>query len=138
MDEGTSTGGKAVEEKAPATGATQESAQQKDRSPEEIRQDIEETREELGDTVAALAERADVKAQAKGKVDEVKQRASDKKHEFVGKAKEASGKAKEASPDSAGQFANQAKATAKENPIPAAAVGAFVGGFLIGRLSKRS
>ena len=122
MDEGTSTGREAVDESRRAEG--------EQRSPEEIRDDIEQTREELGDTVAALAEKADVKAQAKGKVEEVKQKASGKKDEFVGKAKEAS-------PDSAGQFAGQATSTAKENPIPVAAAGAFVGGFLIGRLTKR-
>jgi hypothetical protein len=100
------------------------------REPEEIRADIEQSREELGDTVAAVAEKADVKAQAKAKVDDVKQRAAARKDEVVGKTKSAS-------PDSAGQLAGQAAGTAKQNPVPLAAGGAFVAGFLLGRLTGR-
>jgi ElaB/YqjD/DUF883 family membrane-anchored ribosome-binding protein len=102
-----------------------------ERSPEEIRADIERTRRELGDTAAAVAAKADVKAQAKAKADETKQRATEKKDELLGKAKEAS-------PDSAGQFAGQAASTAKDNPLPLAAGAAFVVGFLVGRLTRRS
>jgi ElaB/YqjD/DUF883 family membrane-anchored ribosome-binding protein len=101
------------------------------RSPEEIRADIERTRSELGDTAAAVAAKADVKAQAKAKAEETKQRATEKKDELLGKAKEAS-------TDSAGQFAGQAATTAKENPLPLAAGAAFVVGFLVGRLTRRS
>jgi hypothetical protein len=61
---------------------------------------------------------------------ETKQRVTGKKDEVVGKAKEAS-------PDSASQFAGQAATTAKQNPLPLAAAGAFVAGFLIGRRSRR-
>jgi ElaB/YqjD/DUF883 family membrane-anchored ribosome-binding protein len=102
-----------------------------ERSPEEIRADIERTRRELGDTAAAVAAKADVKAQAKAKADETKQRATEKKDELLGKAKEAS-------PDSAGEFAGQAASTAKDNPLPLAAGAAFVVGFLVGRLTRRS
>jgi ElaB/YqjD/DUF883 family membrane-anchored ribosome-binding protein len=101
------------------------------RSAEEIRADIERTREQLGDTAAAVAQKADVKAQAKAKVDEAKQRAAGKKDELLGKAKEAS-------PDSAGGLADQAATTAKDNPLPVAAGAAFVAGFLLGRLTRRS
>ena len=118
MDEAARTGSQEVE-----TDADQE------RSPEAIRADIERTRRELGDTAAAVAAKADVKAQAKAKADETKQRATEKKDELLGKAKEAS-------PDSAGQFAGQAATTAKDNPLPLAA--AFVAGFLLGRLTRRS
>jgi ElaB/YqjD/DUF883 family membrane-anchored ribosome-binding protein len=98
-----------------------------DRSPEEIRADIERTRRELGDTAAAVAAKADVKAQAKAKADETRQRATEKKDELLGKAKEAS-------PDSAGQFAT----AAKDNPLPVATGAAFVVGFVLGRLTRRS
>jgi len=120
MDEAARTGSEAV-------GA--DSDQQ--RSPEDIRADIERTRSELGDTAAAVAAKADVKAQAKAKAEETKQRATEKKDELLGKAKEAS-------TDSAGQFAGQAATTAKENPLPLAAGAAFVVGFLVGRLTRRS
>jgi ElaB/YqjD/DUF883 family membrane-anchored ribosome-binding protein len=100
------------------------------RSPEEIRADIEHTREQLGDTAAGVAQKADVKAQAKAKIDETKQRVADKKDEVVGKAKQTS-------PDSASQVAGQALDRAKENPLPVAAGGAFVVGFLLGRLFGR-
>jgi Protein of unknown function (DUF3618) len=120
VDEAARTGSQEVD-----TDADQE------RSPEEIRADIERTRRELGDTAAAVAAKADVKAQAKAKADETKQRATEKKDELLGKAKEAS-------PDSAGQFAGQAATTAKDNPLPLAAGAAFVAGFLLGRLTRRS
>ena len=120
MDEAARTGGQEV-------GADTD----QQRSPEEIRADIEQTRHELGDTAAAVAAKADVKAQAKAKADEAKQRATEKKDELLGKAKEAS-------PDSAGQFAGQAATTAKENPLPVAAGAAFVAGFVLGRLTRRS
>ncbi|MFL5903678.1 MAG: DUF3618 domain-containing protein, partial [Solirubrobacteraceae bacterium] len=97
MDEAARTGSQEVD-----TDADQ------DRSPEEIRADIERTRRELGDTAAAVAAKADVKAQAKAKAEEAKQRATEKKDELLGKAKQSS-------PDSAGQFADQAASTAKDN-----------------------
>lgn len=100
------------------------------RDPDQIQQQIEETRAELGDTVEALAEKADVKAQAKRKVRETKASVADKTEGMLGKAKEAS-------PDSAGALASQAGETARDNPLPLAALGAFAAGFLIGRLSKR-
>ena len=120
MDEAARTGSQAVDPDS-----------DRQRSPEEIRADIERTREQLGDTAAAVAAKADVKAQAKAKAEETKQRMADKKDEVMGKAKEAS-------PDSAGQFAGQAATTAKDNPLPLAAGAAFVAGFLIGRLTRRS
>ena len=102
--------------------------------PEAIRREIEETREDLGDTAAALAAKTDVKARAKEKVDSVKQTISEKK-ESIASSTGGNG-------DGAGAQANaafgQAKTKAQENPIPVAAIGAFVGGFLFGRITKRS
>ncbi len=99
--------------------------------PEQIREQIEATREELGDTVEALAAKADVKAQAKHKIDETRESVSQRTDEILGKAKEIS-------PDTALNAASGASQKAKENPVPVAAVAAFVGGFLIGRLTARS
>ena len=101
------------------------------KDPEQIRDEIEETRREMGDTVEALAAKADVKARVKEKVTSTKESASNKKDELLGKARETS-------PDTVTSGASQATQKAKENPLPVAAVGAFVGGFLLGRLTKRS
>jgi hypothetical protein len=47
------------------------------------------------------------------------------------------GRARESTPDSAGTAATQIKGKAQENPIPVAAVAAFLGGFIAGRISRR-
>jgi ElaB/YqjD/DUF883 family membrane-anchored ribosome-binding protein len=109
----------------PGTAGTPVAAEDKD--PEQLREDIEQTRRELGDTVEALAYKADVKARVKDKVEATKESAAEKL-----------GKAREASPDTVTSGATTATQKAKENPLPVAAVGAFVGGFLLGRLTKRS
>jgi ElaB/YqjD/DUF883 family membrane-anchored ribosome-binding protein len=101
-----------------------------EQSPEEIRREIEATREELGDTVAALAEKTDVKARAKEKVAGVKETVQEKTQSFTSPSnRESSGGP---SP------VDQVKTKAQENPIPTAAIAAFVGGFLLGRLTSRS
>jgi hypothetical protein len=95
-----------------------------------LREDIERTRRDLGDTVAALAEKTDVKTRAKEKVSEVRNNVTEKRTELMGKARESS-------PDGANSAAVQVRAKAQENPIPTAALAAFVGGFLFGRITKR-
>ncbi|HTX29973.1 MAG TPA: DUF3618 domain-containing protein [Solirubrobacteraceae bacterium] len=97
---------------------------------EELQRDIEQTREELGDTVEALAAKTDVKAQAQRKLEETKASVADKKDELLGKAREAS-------PESASSAASAAADQARQNPMPLAAAGAFVAGFVFGRLTKR-
>jgi ElaB/YqjD/DUF883 family membrane-anchored ribosome-binding protein len=114
MDEATRTSG-------PAVGGDQEQ-----RSPEEIRADIEQTREDLGDTVEALASKTDVKGQAKAKLESVKEKVSGAKDG-----------AAERTPDSARDGFAQAKETATSNPVPAAAIAAFVGGLLVGIVVAR-
>jgi ElaB/YqjD/DUF883 family membrane-anchored ribosome-binding protein len=106
------------------------SATRPPQEPAELREDIERTREDLGDTVAALAEKTDVKARAKEKVSDVRQTVSEKRTEFMGKARETS-------PDTANSAAVQIRAKAQANPVPTAAIAALVGGFLVGRLTKR-
>ena len=114
-----------------------------ERSPEQIEAEIESTRDELGETVAELADKADVKKQAKKKVSETKAKATAKKEEVKeaasAKKQAVTGKVKEATPESgqggtqqASQAAQQVTQAARENPVPAAAIGAFAGGLLIG------
>jgi hypothetical protein len=105
-------------------------AQQPPEDPALLRADIERTRRDMGDTVAALAEKTDVKARAKEKVSEVRNNVTEKRTELMGKARESS-------PDGANSAAVQVRAKAQENPIPTAALAAFVGGFLFGRVTKR-
>jgi len=105
--------------------------QQPPEDPAQLRDDIERTRQDLGDTVAALAEKTDVKTRAKEKVSEVRQNVTEKRTELMGKARESS-------PDGASSAAVQARTKAQENPVPTAALAAFVGGFLFGRITKRS
>lgn len=110
----------------PGTGSA---AITESQDPEQIQRDIEQTRAELGDTVEALAQKADVKAQAKQKVEQTKGSVAEKKDELLGKAKSAS-------PDGAATAATQATEKARQNPLPVAAAGAFIAGFLAGRITK--
>jgi hypothetical protein len=99
-------------DEATRTSGPQVDSGQEERSPEEIRADIEQTREDLGDTVEALSAKTDVKAQAKAKVESVKEK--------VGGATPAS-----------------VTETASSNPVPTAAIAAFVGGILVGIVIAR-
>jgi hypothetical protein len=91
-----------------------------------LRAEIERTRLALGDTVEALAGKTDVKARAKGKAAEVRRTVTEKL-----------GRAREADPDGPSGAAGQVRAKAQANPIPTAAAAALVGGFLLGRITKR-
>ena len=113
-----------------APGRVGEDVANKPRDSEQIRQEVEQTREELGDTVEALAQKADVKGQAKQKVSDIKERVAGKKDDFTSKVKEAA-------PESSGQAATQAARVARENRLPLAIGGAFVAGFLLGKLTSR-
>jgi ElaB/YqjD/DUF883 family membrane-anchored ribosome-binding protein len=98
--------------------------------PQQIREQIKATREELGETVEALAEKTDVSAQAKRRLDETKATVAEKRDEVIGRVKTVT-------PDSAAAAAGQAGQTARENPVPVAAIGAFAVGFMLGRISRR-
>ena len=50
---------------------------ERERTPDEVREDIEQTRTEMGDTVAALAEKTDVKRHAQEAIDHAKETATD-------------------------------------------------------------
>jgi ElaB/YqjD/DUF883 family membrane-anchored ribosome-binding protein len=102
------------------------------KDPEQIRREIENTRQDLGDTAAALAAKTDVKARAKEKVEGVKETITEKKDSIAGSSNGGDG-----GPDPSVAITG-VKTKAQENPIQAAAIGAFVGGFLLGRITKRS
>jgi ElaB/YqjD/DUF883 family membrane-anchored ribosome-binding protein len=104
--------------------------QQTPEDPAQLRADIERTRQDLGDTVAALAEKTDVKTRAKEKVSEVRANVTEKKTELMGKARDSS-------PDGANSAAVQVRSKAQDNPVPTAALAAFIGGVLFGRITKK-
>jgi ElaB/YqjD/DUF883 family membrane-anchored ribosome-binding protein len=107
-------------------GTARASVATESKDPEQIREEIEATRRELGDTVEALAAKTDVKARMRERIESTKETAAQKL-----------GQAREASPDGVSSAAGQATQIAKENPIPTAAAGAFLFGFVAGRLTKR-
>ncbi|MDQ4010144.1 MAG: DUF3618 domain-containing protein [Actinomycetota bacterium] len=111
---------------------------------DEIRQNIERTREQLGDTVEALAHKADVPARVKDKVHDTKETAQVKAEEVIQQVLEGT----EPLQAKAGEMALQAQrlihqaleklpppvaeriepliATARQRPLPAAAVAVAV------------
>jgi hypothetical protein len=111
--------------------------EQQQKSPEELKREIEETREGLGDTAAALAEKTDVKTRAREKIGGVKQTVAEKKASFTSNSSSGASGAGNPTVAAASSAATQAKAKAQENPVAAAAIGAFVGGFLLGRVTSR-
>jgi ElaB/YqjD/DUF883 family membrane-anchored ribosome-binding protein len=124
---------------------------EEDKSAEQLRAEIEETREELGDTVEALAAKTDVKTRAREKADELKRSATEKKDELIAKVKPSQGDASSGAPaagaeqtgpgavERAKPAMERLKGLAQENPVQTAAIGAFVGGLLLGvRLGRRS
>ena len=121
MDQATREGG------ADVTEVTDEGRQ---KSPEQLREEIGQTRKQLGDTVEALAAKTDVKAQVKVRAASVKDTAQQKKDEFVSAAKNAT-------PESASAGAQQVATTVQDKPLPFAAGGAFAAGLLVGWLAGR-
>jgi hypothetical protein len=128
-------------------GQGQERAQlvdDQDKSAAQLRAEIEDVREDLGDTAAALAAKTDVKRRARERADEVKRNAMAKKDELLSKTKGTSaGEAGDGGPQAGGvserasSAMGQLQAKARANPVPTAALGALIGGFLLGRLAGR-
>jgi hypothetical protein len=111
-------------------------------TPEQLRAEIEETREDLGETVEALAAKTDVKTRTRERADELKSAALQKKDELLAKVKRsgppAGSGAEGSTPAPAGGSAvEQLKGMAEENPVPTAALAAFIGGVAFGRLISR-
>jgi hypothetical protein len=104
----------------------------------QLRTEIEDVREDLGDTAEALAGKTDVKARAREKAEQLKRSAAAKKDDLLSSA----GRSSESGDGSgvgatASSGLERLRTTAKDNPVPTAALGALVGGFLIGRLTRR-
>ena len=119
-------------------------ADDQDKSAAQLRAEIEDVREDLGDTAAALAAKTDVKARARERADEVKRNAMTKKDELLSKAGRSSpGQSGDGERPSGGaseratSAITQLQTTARANPVPTAALGALIGGFLLGRLTGR-
>ena len=108
-------------------------AADEEKSPEQLRDEIAEVREDLGDTAAALAGKTDIKARAREKADEVKRTAVGKKDEMLSKVRGSGSEVAMPGPSAATQI----RTTAQQKPVLTAALGALVGGFLLGRLSRR-
>jgi vacuolar-type H+-ATPase subunit H len=107
------------------------------KSPEQLRDEIAEVREDLGDTAAALAAKTDVKSRAREKADDVKRTAVSKKDEMVSKLRRSTPAGGDEAVTSGPSTATQIRTKAQQNPVLTAAFGAFAGGFLLGRLSRR-
>jgi hypothetical protein len=113
--------------------------------PEQLRAEIEETREEMGETVEALAAKTDVKTRTRERADELKSSALQKKDELLAKVKRSGAPAESGgaggtpagSPAGGSSAVEQLKGMAEENPVPTAALAAFIGGVAFGRLISR-
>jgi hypothetical protein len=107
-------------------------AADEEKSPAQLRDEIAEVREDLGDTAAALADKTDIKARTREKAGEVKRTAVGKKDEMLSKVR---GGSEVSTPGPSA--ATQIRTKAQQKPVLTAALGALVGGFLLGRLSRR-
>lgn len=120
----------------------------RDRTPEQVREEIEQTRAELGETVAELAAKTDVKAQAHravdnakatvtGKAREVKTTAETKAREVKSSAEakkvELTAAARDATPPSAEVARRRLIDQAQRHRLALVALVALGAGLLIGR-----
>jgi hypothetical protein len=120
------------QERAPVVAAEDQ------KSPEQLREEIAGLREDLGDTTAALAAKTDIKTRAREKADDVKRTAAGKKDDVLSRFRRddatGGGEAVSAGPSAVTQL----RTKAQQKPVVTAALGALAGGFLLGRLSRRS
>ena len=116
-------------------------ADDQDKSAEQLRAEIEDVREDLGDTAAALAAKTDVKTRARERADEVKRNAMAKKDELLSKTRSSAPGEETSQPGGVSERASSAmtqlQSKARANPVPTAALGALIGGYLLGRLARR-
>jgi transposase-like protein len=110
---------------------------QRDRTPEQVREDIDQTRAELGDTVAQLAAKTDVKAQAHRAVDNAKATVTGKTREVKSSAgtkkDEIATTARDTVPPSAEAARRQMISQAQQHRLALVGVLAFGAGMLIGK-----
>ena len=109
---------------------TQQLSDDPERAAAQLRTEIEDVRTDLGDTVEALAAKTDVKARAHEKADELKAKVS-------GAMPSPGNGGGGGAASGASSALTQARTWAGENPVLTAALGAAIGGFLIGRLMRR-
>jgi hypothetical protein len=134
----------------PGEVGTQQLGDESQKTPEQLRAEIEETRGDLGDTVEALAAKTDIKARVRERADELKSSAVLKKEELLSKVKRPgpageSGAAAQpgvspadGSSSAGGRSAvEQVKGFVQGNPVPTAALAAFIGGVAFARLISR-
>jgi len=112
-------------------------AAEDDKSAEQLRGEIAEVRKDLGDTAAALAAKTDIKARAREKADDVKRTAVDRKDQVVSRLRRSTPGGGAGASGGGPSAVTRLRAKAQQNPVPMAALGALVGGFLLGRLSRR-
>lgn len=112
-------------------------AAEDDKSAEQLRGEIAEVRKDLGDTAAALAAKTDIKARAREKADDVKRTAVDRKDQVVSRLRRSTPGGGGGASGGGPSAVTRLRAKAQQNPVPTAALGALVGGFLLGRLSRR-
>jgi Protein of unknown function (DUF3618) len=125
--------------------AGQELAEEPERTPELVRDEIEQSRAELGDTVAALSAKTDVKGQAKQAVTEAKETVTDKASDIKGtvadKKDEFVASAHQATPESISDAGQRGAAFARENSVQlsilAGVLATFGLGVLLGRRTTR-
>jgi transposase-like protein len=110
---------------------------ERDRTPEEVREEIERTRIEMGETVADLAAKADIKTQAHRAVDNakatVRDTAHDAKRSAGAKKDEITTTARDAMPPSAEAARRRMMSQAQQHSLALVAVVAFGAGMLIGK-----
>jgi hypothetical protein len=137
MGEGQGAGGEKVGTERDRTPEEVREDTEGDRTPEKVREDIERTRAELGDTVAELAAKTDVKAQAHRAVDNAKatvaSKASEIRESAATKKDEVTASAREAMPPTADAARREVVSRAQDHRLALVAVAAFGAGLLIGR-----
>lgn len=114
---------------------------ERDRTPEEVREEIERTRIEMGETVAQLAAKTDIKAQAHHAVDNAKETVRGKAHDVTtsagAKKDEITATARDAMPPSAEAARDQMISRAQQHRVALMAVAAFSAGMLLGKRRAR-
>ncbi len=110
---------------------------ERDRTPEQVREEIEHTRIEMGETVAQLAAKTDVKAQAHRAVDNAKATVTGKAREVRSSAgakkDELTTTAQAAMPPSAEAARRQMIGRARQHRLALVAVSALAAGIVIGK-----
>ena len=115
--------------------AQQQLTSDREKSPAELRAEIEDVRSDLGETAAALAAKTDVKTRARERAAELKRSVTAKKDDLMSRRSTPGGGG--SGSEGAAVAIRQARTKAEQNPVLVAALGALIGGFTLGRLTRR-